>query len=72
MRHGRNMKQGVGGSGYGGVNHDGIFKGLHGYDIAYFKAQSGKLHYLQSRFIGHFLQFRAGCRHQGRSGEHKA
>ena len=46
MGHCRNMQQGIGGTGYGGMYHNGVFKGLHGHDIAYLKSLFGKLHYL--------------------------
>ena len=71
MGRGRNVKQGVAGTGYGGVHHDGIFKGFHRYDIGGFKPGLCQLYRLYSGIVGRLLQIFTGGRHQSGARKHE-
>ena len=72
MGCGRNVKQGIAGSGYGSVHHDGIFKGLHRYNIGGFQPRLRQLYRLYAGVIGRLLQIFAGGRHQGGARKHQS
>ena len=72
LGHGGDVEEGVGGAGDGGMDHDGVLKGLHGDDVPGSQALSGQLHNLGAGPVGRLLQVLAGGRHQGRAGEHQA
>ena len=62
---GGQVQDGVGGAGYGGVNHDGVFKALLGDDIPGGDPGTGQLRRLAPGPVGHVPQFPAGGGQQG-------
>ena len=68
----RDVEQGVRGTRDRCMNHDRIFKGFPGHDVAGLNSLFHQLDDLFSRLISHLLQILAGCRHERGSRKHQS
>ena len=72
VRNRRQMHRGIGGAGDGRVDHDGVFKTLHGHDVFGSDALLHQFHQLSARLTGCFGKLRRRRRHQGSARQHQA